>query len=120
MELKWLDADEFAHWSSAGDFDRARAPRKAREWDVYTALAEGRGDEVPGLERIVAPPGVHVIDHVADQLAAAGRAAARPAAAVVGPRGCLTSPEPVRAFLDQGGEQLVLATSGHAGPRPTR
>ena len=65
VELKWLDADEFAHWSSAGDFDRARAPRKAREWDVYTALAEGRGDEVPGLERIVAPPGVHVIDHVA-------------------------------------------------------
>ena len=43
MELKWLDADEFAHWSSAGNFDRARAPRKAREWDVYTALAAGRG-----------------------------------------------------------------------------
>ena len=26
---------------------------------------EGRGEEVPGLERIEAPPGVHVIDHVA-------------------------------------------------------
>jgi hypothetical protein len=71
VELKWLDADEFAHWSSAGQseqarFDRARAPRKAREWDVYTALAEGRGDEVPGLQRIEAPAGVHVIDYVAD------------------------------------------------------
>jgi hypothetical protein len=66
VELKWLDADEFAHWSSAGDFDRARAPRKAREWDVYTALAAGRGEDVPGLQRIEAPPGVHVIDHVAN------------------------------------------------------
>jgi hypothetical protein len=84
VELKWLDADEFAHWSSAEQaatsdparpdsarsvqarFDRARAPRKAREWDVYTALAEGRGEEVPGLQRIEAPPGVHVIDYVAD------------------------------------------------------
>ena len=64
VELKWLDADEFAHWSTAGDFDRARAPRKAREWDVYTALAAGRGEEVPGLVRVEAPPGVHVIDHV--------------------------------------------------------
>ena len=43
---------------------RARAPRKAREWDVYTALAAGRGEEVPGLQRIEAPPGVHVIDFV--------------------------------------------------------
>ena len=64
VELKWLDADEFAHWSSAGDFDRARAPRKAREWDVFTALADGRGEEVPGLVRVEAPPGVHVVDHI--------------------------------------------------------
>jgi hypothetical protein len=71
VELKWLDADEFAHWSNAGEadderFDRARAPRKAREWDVFTALAEGRGEEVPGLQRIEAPAGVHVIDYVAN------------------------------------------------------
>jgi hypothetical protein len=71
VELKWLDADEFAHWSRAGEsdderFDRARAPRKAREWDVFTALAEGRGEDVPGLQRIEAPAGVHVIDYVAN------------------------------------------------------
>jgi hypothetical protein len=63
VELKWLDQDEFAHWS-AMDFDESRAPRKRREWQVYSALMEGRGHEVQGLERIEAPPGVHIIDHV--------------------------------------------------------
>ncbi|CAB4699226.1 MAG: hypothetical protein F2667_04515 [Actinobacteria bacterium] len=64
VELKWLDQDEFAHWSSTVDFDSSRAPRKRREWEVYSALMEGRGDAVPGLHRIEAPPGVHVVDHV--------------------------------------------------------
>ena len=63
VELKWLDQDEFSHWS-AMDFDSSRAPRKRREWQVYSALMEGRGEEVPGLHRIEAPPGIHVIDHV--------------------------------------------------------
>jgi len=48
------------------DFDESRAPRKRREWQVYSALMEGRGEEVPGLHRIEAPPGVHVIDYVTD------------------------------------------------------
>jgi len=64
VELKWLDQNEFAHWSSTDDFDSSRAPRKRREWEVYSALRDGRGDEVPGLVRIEAPPGVHVVDHV--------------------------------------------------------
>lgn len=63
VELKWLDQDEFAHWSST-DFDAIRTPRKLREWEVYTALREGRGEQMLGLERVEAPPGVHVIDHV--------------------------------------------------------
>ena len=33
---------------------------------MFTALAEGRGEEVPGLVRVEAPAGVHVIDHVAN------------------------------------------------------
>jgi hypothetical protein len=70
IEVKWLDADEFAHWSNTGGFDRAelriRAPRKVREWDVYTAIVEGRAHEVPALEHVQAPPGVHVIDYVAN------------------------------------------------------
>jgi hypothetical protein len=64
VELKWLDQDEFAHWSSTDDFDSSRAPRKRREWEVYSALRDGRGEEVPGLLRIEAPPGIHVIDYV--------------------------------------------------------
>ncbi|GAA5142140.1 hypothetical protein GCM10023340_05120 [Nocardioides marinquilinus] len=64
VELKWLDADEFAHWSSTEDFANSRVPRKRREWEVNRALLEGRGDDVPGLHRIEAPPGVHVVDHV--------------------------------------------------------
>jgi glycosyltransferase involved in cell wall biosynthesis len=63
VEVKWLDTDEFAHWSQT-DFATSRAPRKRREWQVYRALMEGRGDEVEGLIRIEAPPGVHIIDHV--------------------------------------------------------
>ena len=63
VELKWLDQDEFSHWSHM-DFDASRAPRKRREWQVYSALKEGSGDEVPGLHRIEAPPGVHIVDFV--------------------------------------------------------
>ena len=64
VELKWLDTDEFAHWSSTSFEDSTRAPRKRREWEVYSALAEGRGDQVEGLHRVEAPPGVHVVDYV--------------------------------------------------------
>ncbi len=48
VELKWLDADEFAHWTSVDDFASSRVPRKRREWEVYRALAEGRGDDGRG------------------------------------------------------------------------
>jgi hypothetical protein len=63
VELKWLDQDEFAHWSHT-EFDAVRTPRKAREHEVFRALQEGRAEEVEGLTRVEAPPGVHVIDHV--------------------------------------------------------
>ena len=64
VELKWLDADEFSHWSSTDDFASSRSTRKRREWEVDTALREGRGAEVHGLVKVEAPPGVHVVDHV--------------------------------------------------------
>ncbi|HEU5036724.1 MAG TPA: hypothetical protein VFT70_06960 [Nocardioides sp.] len=64
VELKWLDADEFAHWSHTSFDDSTRAPRKRREWEVYSALMEGRGEQVEGLRRIEAPAGVHVVDHI--------------------------------------------------------
>ncbi|WP_299053503.1 hypothetical protein [uncultured Nocardioides sp.] len=63
VELKWLDADEFAHWSSTA-FSEVRIPRKRREWQVDRAIREGRPESVFGLRHITAPPGVHVVDHV--------------------------------------------------------
>jgi hypothetical protein len=63
VELKFLDADEFDHWSGT-DFDASeRTQRKRREWEVFRALADGGeppGDVVP----IEAPTGVHVIEYV--------------------------------------------------------
>ena len=49
---------------SLDDFGASRAPRKLRELEVFRALSEGRGEDVPGLTRIEAPAGVHVIDYV--------------------------------------------------------
>jgi hypothetical protein len=63
VELKHLDADEFAHWS-ATDFDgSARTRRKRREWQVFNTLA---GGEPPPREvvEIEAPEGANVVDYV--------------------------------------------------------
>lgn len=65
VELKWLDSDEFSHWTSPGAFaTSARTRRKRREYDLFTRLAAGEWDEQPGVHRIEAPAGAHVIDHV--------------------------------------------------------
>jgi hypothetical protein len=63
VELKFLDADEFVHWSPT-DFDASpRTARKRREQEVFGALAAG---EAPpeGVVAVEAPDGEHVIDHV--------------------------------------------------------
>lgn len=63
VELKWLDGDEFAHWSNPESFATSiRNRRKRREWTVWHALQEGRVPE--GVVEITAPEGVHVVDHV--------------------------------------------------------
>lgn len=63
VELKRLDADEFAHWTSTDFAASARTQRKRREWEVFTALATG--DRVPeGVVEIVAPAGRDVIEYV--------------------------------------------------------
>jgi len=66
VELKWLDTDEFSHWTSVDAFDPDRSPRKVREHHVFTALAEGRPDELDAVHRVEAPEGIHVVDHVVD------------------------------------------------------
>jgi len=63
LELKFLDADEFGHWSPT-DFDASpRTARKRREVAVCRALVAG---EPPpqGVVAVEAPEGSHVIDHV--------------------------------------------------------
>ena len=63
LELKYLDADEFDHWSDTNFEATARTRRKLREWQVFRALAGGAEppeDVIP----VAAPPGRHVIDYV--------------------------------------------------------
>jgi hypothetical protein len=65
VELKHLDADEFAHWSDTDFEASARTSRKRREWDVFQALAAG-APAPDGVVAIEAPAGEHVIAHVRD------------------------------------------------------
>jgi glycosyltransferase involved in cell wall biosynthesis len=63
VELKYLDGDEFAHWTDPESFATSwRNKRKRREWEVFNALQEGR--VLPGVHEITAPAGVHIVDHV--------------------------------------------------------
>ncbi|WP_139980009.1 hypothetical protein [Nocardioides litoris] len=64
VEIKWLDADELAHWSPIDDFPPSRVQRKRREQEVDRAIRAGRAGDVEGLHLVEAPPGVHVVDHV--------------------------------------------------------
>lgn len=63
VELKYLDGEEFAHWTDPESFATSlRNRRKRREWAVFNALNEGTVPE--GVVEITAPDGVHVVDHV--------------------------------------------------------
>jgi glycosyltransferase involved in cell wall biosynthesis len=63
VELKYLDGDEFAHWTDPASFATSyRNKRKRREWAVFNALQEGTVP--PGVHEIHAPSGVHIVDHV--------------------------------------------------------
>ena len=62
FELKWLDADEFAHWSYT-DFKTEINSRKRREWELFHALRAG--SSLPDkVVRVESPDGLHVIDHL--------------------------------------------------------
>ena len=65
VELKYLDGDEFAHWTDPDSFATSlRNKRKRREWEVFTALQQDPGAVLAGVHRIEAPDGVHIVDHV--------------------------------------------------------
>ncbi|HEY7004383.1 MAG TPA: sulfotransferase family 2 domain-containing protein [Gaiellaceae bacterium] len=63
VELKWLDADEFSHWSRTEFGASARTRRKQREWEVFNSLSHG-GDPPAEVISVEAPEGLHVIEHV--------------------------------------------------------
>jgi hypothetical protein len=69
FELKWLDAEEFLHWSPTEDFSEGtRTTRKAREWDVFHDLVEGRVP--PGVHRVESRGSNHVIELLREPSAA--------------------------------------------------
>jgi glycosyltransferase involved in cell wall biosynthesis len=62
FELKWLDADEFGHWSHT-DFKVEINRRKRREWELFHSLREGAS--LPeGVVRVESVEGVHIIEHL--------------------------------------------------------
>jgi glycosyltransferase involved in cell wall biosynthesis len=62
FELKWLDSDEFEHWSDTDFSGNRRTQRKAREWDVFHAVQ--RGKLAFGVHRVESPGSTHVIDRL--------------------------------------------------------
>jgi len=65
IELKWLDSDEFAHWTDTDAFATSyRTSRKRREYQLFTDLQRGEWEGHEGLHRLEAPPGMHVVDYV--------------------------------------------------------
>ncbi len=63
VELKYLDGDEFAHWTDPESFATSiRNRRKRREWHVFNSLKEGI--VLDGVVELTAPEGVHIVDHV--------------------------------------------------------
>ncbi len=128
VELKWLDADEFAHWTDPSQFNAQRSPRKLREWQVDRAIREGRPGDIDGLVEVVAPPGVHIVDHVVSEwLPRAERplvGRSRPAAAPVATGQAASEPgrtmDPLQVALRNAAQPvlgLVHPDSAHLVPR---
>lgn len=65
VELKLLDAADVAHRTDpTSSATSCRTERKRREWEVFSALLADPDVDLPGIHRIDAPPGVHIVDHV--------------------------------------------------------
>lgn len=63
IELKHLDTDEFAHWSTTDFTATARTRRKRREWEIFRTLADG-GEPPADVIAIEAPDNRHIVDYV--------------------------------------------------------
>lgn len=68
VELKYLDSDEFAHWTNPEAFAQsARTKRKRREYQLFTDLGAGRWEGQPGIHRIEAPAGRNIVEYVTQE-----------------------------------------------------
>lgn len=67
FELKWLDQDEFDHWSHL-DFKETINARKRREYDIFVSLRNDC-DPPDGVVRVEAPTGVHVVEYLREHYA---------------------------------------------------
>jgi hypothetical protein len=104
FELKWLDADEFGHWSHT-DFKVEINRRKRREWDLFHALREGAS--LPeGVVRVESPEGLHVIEHLRDTYVPLVRRHARTEAILRGQVG-IENRRPL--LVEDRGEAALLA-----------
>ena len=120
VELKYLDGDEFAHWTDPASFATSyRNKRKRREWTVYNALlarrgaarrardhrSRGRAHRRPRHPRVAAA-----------RAAAAGGRAARAGARLPGPAGPGGQPRRARSEVTGGSTtQLSAAAVGLEG-----
>ena len=103
FELKWLDADEFGHWSHT-DFKEIN-DRKRREWELFHTLREG----VSLPERVVrveSPEGLHVIEHLRRNYVPLVRRNARTEAIL---RGLIGIEDRQTPLVESRGEATVLA-----------
>jgi hypothetical protein len=68
IELKHLDAEEFAHWSYTNFDASERTRRKRRELEVFRVLGEG-GQPPAGVIEMTSSDERHVVDYVCSTLA---------------------------------------------------
>jgi hypothetical protein len=104
FELKWLDADEFGHWSHT-DFKFGINRRKLREWELFHALREGAS--LPeGVVRVESPEGLHVVEHLRRTYLPLVRREHRGAAVL---RGLTEAKDKEPPPVEGGGEPALLA-----------
>jgi len=66
IEIKRLGAEEFAHWTDTDAFATStRTARKRHEFQMFRLLKEQDWQSAPGVVRVEAPEGIHVLDHIA-------------------------------------------------------
>ena len=118
VELKFLDGDEFGHWSPTDFAASPRTARKRREQEVFRALAAGERPP-DGVVAVEAPRGrARDRPRAARWLPAAAGAGARPQPRRAGARA--RAPPPARASARGCRARRDRAAGRRARPRPGR